>query len=89
MHPEFPDEDIMALLEKKSEDKDRDKWIVWFDDASNALGHRVGAALVSPDNQCIPFTTRLGVIGDLLASSDTNTNASILVVQQQQMPKSL
>ena len=60
MHPEFPDEDIMALLEKKSEDKDRDKWIVWFDDASNALGHRVGAALVSPDNQCIPFTARLG-----------------------------
>ncbi|KAK7300272.1 hypothetical protein RJT34_11114 [Clitoria ternatea] len=31
----------------------------------------------------------LGVIGDLLASSDTNTKASILVVQQQQqMPKS-
>ncbi|KAL2316906.1 hypothetical protein Fmac_030782 [Flemingia macrophylla] len=30
----------------------------------------------------------LGVIGDLLASSDTKTKASILVVQQQQMPKS-
>ncbi|KAL2316904.1 hypothetical protein Fmac_030780 [Flemingia macrophylla] len=30
----------------------------------------------------------LGVIGDLLASSDTKTNASILVVQQQRMPKS-
>ncbi|GAU34311.1 hypothetical protein TSUD_20170 [Trifolium subterraneum] len=30
----------------------------------------------------------LGVIGDLLASPDTNTKASILVVQQQQMPKS-
>ncbi|XP_020229513.1 cation/H(+) antiporter 4 [Cajanus cajan] len=30
----------------------------------------------------------LGVIGDLLASSDTKTNAFILVVQQQQMPKS-
>nr|KYP35633.1 K(+)/H(+) antiporter 13 [Cajanus cajan] len=29
----------------------------------------------------------LGVIGDLLASSDTKTNASILVVQQQQMRK--
>ena len=24
------------------------------------LGHGVGAALVSPNNQCIPFTTRLG-----------------------------
>ncbi|XP_006599878.1 uncharacterized protein LOC114389865 [Glycine soja] len=60
MHPEFLDEDIMALFEEKSEDKDRDKWIMWFDDASNAQGHGVGAALVSPDNQCIPFTTRLG-----------------------------
>ena len=55
IHPEFPDEDIMALFEKKSEDKDKDKWIMWFDGASNALGHGVGAALVSYDNQCIPL----------------------------------
>ena len=33
---------------------------MWFDGASNVLGHSVGAALVSPNNQCIPFTTRLG-----------------------------
>ena len=59
MHPEFPDEDIMASFEEKL-DKDRDKWIMWFDGASNVLGHGVGAALVSPNNQCIPFTTRLG-----------------------------
>ena len=59
MHPEFPDEDIMALFEEKLE-KDRDKWIVWFDGASNVLGHGVGAELVSPNNQCIPFTARLG-----------------------------
>ena len=59
MHPEFPDEDIMALFEEKLE-KDRDKWIVWFDGASNILGHGVGAALVSLDNQCIPFTAKLG-----------------------------
>ncbi|XP_028186430.1 uncharacterized protein LOC114373084 [Glycine soja] len=49
----------MASFEDKL-DKDRDKWIVWFDGASNILGHGVGAALVSPDNQCIPFTARLG-----------------------------
>jgi len=59
MHPEFPDEDIMALFEEKL-DEDRDKWIVWFDGVSNILGHGVGAVLVSPDNQCIPFTARLG-----------------------------
>ena len=60
MHLEFPDEDIMALFGEKVEDEDKDKWIVWLNGASNALGHGVGAALVSPDNQCIPFTTRLG-----------------------------
>ncbi|KAL5165130.1 Gypsy retrotransposon integrase-like protein 1 [Glycine soja] len=59
MHPEFPDEDIMALFEEKRTHEDIYKWIVCFDGASNALGHGVGAVLVSPDDQCIPFTARL------------------------------
>ncbi|XP_028223348.1 uncharacterized protein LOC114404690 [Glycine soja] len=58
MHPEFPDEDIMTLFEEEVEDEDRDKWIVWLDGVSNALG--LGAVLLIPDDQCIPFTTRLG-----------------------------
>ena len=41
MHPEFPDEDIMALFKEKL-DEDRDKWTVWFDGASNVLGHAIG-----------------------------------------------
>jgi len=28
MHPEFPDEDIIALFEEEGEDEDKDKWIV-------------------------------------------------------------
>ncbi|XP_006579212.1 uncharacterized protein [Glycine max] len=60
MHPKFPDEDIMTLFEDEVGDEDKDKWIVWFDGASNALGHGVGAVLLSPDNQCIPFIARLG-----------------------------
>ena len=60
MHPEFPDEDIMALFEEKRTHKDIEKWIVCFDGASNALGHGVGTVLVSLDDQCIPFTARLG-----------------------------
>ena len=60
MHPEFPDEDIMALFEEKRMHEDIDKWIVCFDGASNALSHGVGAVLVSPDDQCIPFMARLG-----------------------------
>ncbi|XP_006575990.1 uncharacterized protein Mb2253c-like [Glycine max] len=50
----------MTLFEEEVEDEDKDKWIMWFDGASNALGHRVGAVLVSPDEQYIPFMTRLG-----------------------------
>jgi len=50
----------MTLFEVKVEDEDRDKWIVWFDGASNALGHRVGAVLVSLDEQYIPFMAWLG-----------------------------
>ncbi|XP_028196657.1 uncharacterized protein LOC114381590 [Glycine soja] len=49
----------MALFEEML-DKDKGKWIVWFNGASNASGHGIGATLVSPYNQCIPFTARLG-----------------------------
>ena len=60
MHSEFPDENIMTLFEEEVEDEDRDKWIVWFDNMSNALGHGVGAVLVSLNEKYIPFTARLG-----------------------------
>ncbi|XP_028214923.1 uncharacterized protein LOC114396968 [Glycine soja] len=49
----------MTLFKEGVEDEDRDKWIVWFDGASSALGHGVRVVLVTPDDQCIPFTTRL------------------------------
>ena len=58
MHPEFPDEDIMALFNEKL-DEDQDKWTVWFDGASNVLGHGIGTGLVSLGKQCIPSTARL------------------------------
>jgi len=50
----------MTLFKEEVEDLDRDKWIMWFDGVSNALGHGVGAVLVTPDEQYIPFTGRLG-----------------------------
>ena len=59
MHPEFPDKDIMALFEEEAEDEGRDKWVVWFNGVSNALGHGSEAVLVSSDKQCLPFTARL------------------------------
>jgi len=42
--PSSPNEDIMTLFEEKL-DEDRDKWIVWFDGASNILGHGVGGSI--------------------------------------------
>ncbi|XP_006599817.1 uncharacterized protein [Glycine max] len=59
MHIEFPDKDIMALFEEEVEDEDMDKWVVWFDGASNVLGHGIEAVLASPDKQYIPFIARL------------------------------
>ena len=47
MHLEFLDENIMTLLREEVEDKDKDKWIVWFEGTSNALGHGVGAVLLT------------------------------------------
>ena len=49
----------MTLFEDEVEDEYMDKWIEWFDSASNALGHGVGAVLVSLEKQYIPFMTRL------------------------------
>jgi len=58
MQPEFPDEDIMALFATEDED-DKRKWILFFDGASNALGHSIGAMLISLEKQYIPMTARL------------------------------
>ena len=49
----------MALFDEEGEVEDRDKWIVWFDGASNVLGHVIGVVLVSPDKQYLPFPARL------------------------------
>ena len=59
MHPELLDVDIMAMFEAEVEEENKDKWIMWFDRACNALGHGIGAILVSLDKQYIPFMARL------------------------------
>ena len=49
----------MALFEENEGGQDEKSWILLFDGASNALGHGIGAMLISPKNQYIPMTTRL------------------------------
>ncbi|XP_057453231.1 uncharacterized protein LOC130745105 [Lotus japonicus] len=58
MQCEFPDEDIMALFEEGETSRDG-KWVLFFDGASNMLGHGIGAVLISPEKQYIPITARL------------------------------
>ena len=55
MHLEFLDEDIMTLFGEEVEDEDRDKWIVWFDGVSNALGNGVTTVLVSSTSNIYTF----------------------------------
>lgn len=59
MQCEFLDEDILALFEV-GKYKDEGKWTMLFDGASNAPGYEIRAMLISPMNQLIPFTARLG-----------------------------
>jgi len=59
MQPEFPDEDILTLFGEKEGGHHEKAWILLFDGASNALGHGIGAVLISPENHYILITVRL------------------------------
>jgi hypothetical protein len=64
MRFDFPDEDIMAVSEKPPMDENEgpepgSRWKLVFDGASNALGHGVGAVIISPKDTYTPLTARL------------------------------
>ncbi|WRX13925.1 Integrase [Theobroma cacao] len=57
---DFPDEDLMAVLHiEEVSPNELNPWKVYFDGASNALGHGIGAVLISPNGKYYPATTRL------------------------------
>ena len=57
---DFPDEDLMAILQiDKEEPMKKKNWKMYFDGASNALGHSIGVVLISPDKTHCPFTVKL------------------------------
>ena len=56
----FPDEDLMAVLQIEEEESlEKDGWKIYFDGASNALGCSVGTVLISPEKNHCPLTGKL------------------------------
>ena len=59
MLPDFPDKDISVLFHADEYNHELNTWTLFFDGASNVMGHGIRAVLISPENQYIPVTTRL------------------------------
>ncbi|KAE8716079.1 hypothetical protein F3Y22_tig00110156pilonHSYRG00339 [Hibiscus syriacus] len=56
---DFPDEDLMAISVEEAVASTSKYWKLNFDGASNAMGHGIGAILVSLEGEHYPFTSRL------------------------------
>ena len=56
---EFLDEDLLAIFQIEDDSNQKDTWKLYFDGASNALGHGIGAIFISPEGEYCPFATRL------------------------------
>ena len=56
---EFLNEDLLAIFPIEDESTQEDTWKLYFDGASNALGHKIGVVLISPEGEYFPFTARL------------------------------
>ncbi|WRX28546.1 Reverse transcriptase domain - like 10 [Theobroma cacao] len=57
---DFPDEDLMAVLHiEKEGPNELNPWKMYFDGASNVLGHGIRAVLISPNEKYYPATARL------------------------------
>ena len=56
---DFPNEDLLPIFQIKDESTKKDTWKLYFDRASNALGHGISVVLISPEREYCPFTTRL------------------------------
>ena len=56
---EFPDEDLLAIFQIKDESTKEDTWKLYFDRASNVLGHGIDAVLISLEREYCLFTAKL------------------------------
>ena len=56
---EFSDEDLLAIFQIEDESTQENTLKLYFDGASNALGHKIGVVLISLEGEYCPFTARL------------------------------
>ncbi|KAK5774831.1 hypothetical protein PVK06_042693 [Gossypium arboreum] len=56
---DFPNEDLMYVATTEEDSQEGHLWKLNFDGASNAMGNRIGAVLVSPNGDHYPFTSKL------------------------------
>ncbi|XP_017974469.1 PREDICTED: uncharacterized protein LOC108661550 [Theobroma cacao] len=59
MEFEFLDEDLMSICLTSEEESEKENWNMFFDGASNALGHGIGVVLVSPEEGHYPIIAKL------------------------------
>ncbi|KAK5843484.1 hypothetical protein PVK06_005941 [Gossypium arboreum] len=55
----FPNEDLMYIATTEEDPQESHPWKLNFDRASNAVGNRIEAVLVSPNGDHYPFTSKL------------------------------
>ncbi|XP_022755135.1 uncharacterized protein LOC111303268 [Durio zibethinus] len=56
---DFSNEKLMAISELEEDDKKKEIWRMYFDRATNAMEHRIGAVLISLIEHYYLVTTRL------------------------------
>ena len=56
---EFPNENLMTIFQVEDESTKEDIWKLYFDGASNVLGHDISAILISLEGEYCPFIARL------------------------------
>ena len=56
---EFSNKDLLAIFQIEDESTQEDTWRLYFDGASNALGHKIGVVFISLKEKYCSFIARL------------------------------
>ena len=56
---DFLDKDLMVISHVEKESLKKNRWKLYFDKASNALGHGIRAVLINSEGEYCPFMVKL------------------------------